>query len=83
MEQLNLQLFLRIMKKAHDSVLYIKTMEDELYSFQYMKDERVWKVSHGDMVDFKRNVNKLIRRIGIAKNVTIKTASDHDGEIGS
>jgi hypothetical protein len=73
MEQLNIQLFLRIMKKAHDCVMHILTVDGERYSFQYMKEDRVWKVCHdADMVDFRRSVNKLVQRIGVVSEVSIK-----------
>lgn len=77
-QQFRLQLFLRIMKKAPSSVMSMYTTEGETYAFQYVKEDKLWKVDHWCdnpvyyCTDMKRSVNKLLNRIGNVKEINIK-----------
>lgn len=80
-QQVRLQMFLRIMKKAHKSAMCISTLEGDKYKVQYIKDERLWRVSYIHtkgaeevMVDMKKNINKLLDRIDGVTKIVIKNS---------
>jgi hypothetical protein len=78
MENMCLYSFFKFVKRAPQSVMTVVTSDGDTYKFQYVKDERLWRVEHAmthtlfPFIDMKKNVNKLVSRIGNVVEVVIQ-----------
>ena len=83
MEQLRLYSFLKSLKRAPENAMTVHTSEGDVYRFRYVKDERLWRVEQNlstcndaiglsPLIEMKRNVSKLVSRIGHVVQVVIR-----------
>jgi len=75
---IKLQSLPRIIKKAPECILTIKTSEGERYEFQYIPDDKLWRVLYElkpdaiPMENTMRNISKVMRRIEHVVEVVIR-----------
>lgn len=73
----HVKVILRIAKKTPNCVVNINLVDEEVYSFTFIQDEKIWKVTHtfnnqnDIMVDFKRQPNRYCNRLENISSIDI------------